>query len=144
MCDNIWFQMFFVTVLTGSETGPKFPLATRPVKQSGLWKFWPNQVLSPRVKNLSHPSPFSLGFESRGGYRAQLLVAWRGLCWRWAGPRGPGDGQRLPLRHGHLPGASAPHQPRGPWEPRWLRQSPSAAAVSQGEPREGLSSAGLT
>lgn len=61
MCDNNWFQTCFVTVLAGSETGPKFPLATRPVQQSGLWKFWPNQVLSMRVKKNLSAFPFFIG-----------------------------------------------------------------------------------
>lgn len=66
MCVCIWFRMFFVTVLTGSETGPKFPLAMRPVKQSGLWKFWPYQVLSTRVKKNLSTFPFFIGLQVQG------------------------------------------------------------------------------
>lgn len=66
--------MFFVTVLTGSETGPKFPLATRPVKQSGLWKFWPlsGTIHEGEEKSLNL-SLFLLGFKSRSGYWKWLL-----------------------------------------------------------------------
>lgn len=87
MCVNIWFQMFFVTVLTGSETGPKFPLATGPVKQSGLWKFWPYQVLSTRVKKNLSTFPFFIGLQVQGWllkvaawwHKAGSVTVWP--CW---------------------------------------------------------------
>lgn len=79
--------MFFVTVLTGSETGPKFPLATGPVKQSGLWKFWPYQVLSTRVKKNLSTFPFFIGLQVQGWllkvaawwHKAGSVTVWP--CW---------------------------------------------------------------
>lgn len=96
-----WFQMvvgFFVTVLSWSETGPEFPLVMRPVKQSGLWKFWPSSGTVHEGEEKSQPFPSWLGFKSRCSYHDELLCGLKQYLLQLgrAEAKSPGNDSLLP------------------------------------------------